>query len=414
MLNHHCRLFRTAGVGLALAGGLGFSAAGVALAQSAGSGDLQASVTAALAQDAALQNQQIQAQVSNRVVTLAGTVQTQKQRQEAETVAANVPGIAGIQDDLQVTDQASTQADVPPPPPSDTQQPEQPATAAPQSFVGQNPPPPPPDQPASAAPATAANPAYQGSGNQGYGNQGYGNQGYGSSYPSSTQASALVTIPAGTLLQVRTSEPLNVTRLQPGAAFQVTAASDIFEGNVLAVPRGALLNGTVVNVKKPGALGGNGELQLQITSISLGGRNYPVATDTWSSKSPNKAGYTATNTVGGALMGAIIGGLIGRGPGAAAGALVGGGAGMLASARTGGPRSILPPETLLNFHISAPVTLQPVSWREAQRLAQNAPRLQRRTVYMAPAYPYPYGYPYPYPAYAYGYPYPYPYRVYGW
>lgn len=79
---------------------------------------------------------------------------------------------------------------------------------------------------------------------------------------------------------------------------------------------------------------------------------------------------------------------------------------MLASAHTNGPRVLLPPETLLNFHLSTPVTVQPVSWQEAQRLAQNAPQLVRRPVYMAP--PYPYGYP------AYPYPYPYPYRVYGW
>lgn len=76
---------------------------------------------------------------------------------------------------------------------------------------------------------------------------------------------------------------------------------------------------------------------------------------------------------------------------------------MLASAHTNGPRVMLPPETLLNFHLSGPVTVQPPSWQEAQRLSQNVPHLQRRPVYMAP---YPYGYP--------PYPYPYYYRVYGW
>jgi hypothetical protein len=210
-----------------------------------------------------------------------------------------------------------------------------------------------------------------------------------------------VTIPAGTLLQVRLSEPLDIAKLQDGATFQATAASDVFEGNVLAIPRGAVLQGTVVKVKKPGALGGSGELELQINSVNMGGKVYPVATDTWSSKSPNKAGYTASNTAGGALVGALIGGLIGRGPGAAIGAVAGGGAGLAASGATNGPRLYLPPESLLNFHMSAPVTVQPVSWQEAQRLAQSVPQLRRRPVYMAPPYPY-------------GYPYPYPYRVYGW
>ena len=206
-----------------------------------------------------------------------------------------------------------------------------------------------------------------------------------------------MTVPAGTLLQIRLSETLDVTKLQDGATFQATAASDVFEGNVIAIPRGAVLQGTVVQVKKPSGLGGNSELELQITSLNLGGNSYPLLTDTWASKGPNKAGYTAGNTVGGAAIGAIIGGLIGRGPGAAIGAVAGGATGLAASGATNGPRLYLPAESLLNFHLANAVTVQPVSWQEAQRLAQSVPRLQRRPVYMAPyPYPYPYRYPYPY------------------
>src|SRR5581483_5651788 len=215
----------------------------------------------------------------------------------------------------------------------------------------------------------------------------YPQRGY-NNYPPPQQTSGPVTIPAGTLLQVRISEPLDIAKLQDGAAFQATAASDVFEGNVLAIPRGAMLEGAVVHVKKPGALGGSGELQLQVTSVNLGGRMYPLTTDLWSNKGPSKAGYTAGNTAGGAIAGAIIGGIIGRGPGAAIGALAGGGAGMAASAATNGPRLYLPAESLLNFHLANATTVQPVSWQEAQRLAQNVPQLQRRPVYMAPPYPY--------------------------
>jgi hypothetical protein len=226
-----------------------------------------------------------------------------------------------------------------------------------------------------------ARPAYPGSNQGAY-------QGYGS-YPPAQPVSGPVTVPSGTLLQIRTSEALDTRKLQDGAAFQATAASDVFEGNVLAIPRGAVLQGVVVRSKKPGALGGSGELDLQITSVSLSGKQYPLSTDIWSTKGPNKAGYTVGNTAGGALVGALIGGVIGRGPGAAVGALAGGGAGLLASAETNGPRAVLLPETLLNFHLASAVTVQPVSWQEAQSLARNAPQLQRRPVYYAP-YPPPY------------------------
>lgn len=378
---------------LALAGCLGIPAG---LAQN-NDGDLQSSVAAAINNDATLQGQAIKAYTANRVVTLTGTVQTEQQRQEAETVAANVAGVAGIEDKITVAGgSAAAQDQNTPPPAADNQQApaaqdnQQAAPAPPPTAQQQLPPPPPPDQtPPARQPYDARSP--------------YGQQpgAYGAYVPREQPASGPVTVPAGTLLQIRTSEPLDTNKLKNGETFQATAASDVFEGNVLAIPRGAVLTGAVVAVKKPGALGGSGELELEITSINLGGTAYPITTDIWSSKGPNKAGYTAANTAGGAVMGAIIGGIIGRGPGAAVGAIAGGGAGMLASAASGGPRAVLLPETLLNFHISSAVTLQPVSWQEAQRLAQNAPRLQRRPVYAAP---YPYGYPYPYPYY----------RVYGW
>lgn len=401
----HQKFFLRAGASLALAGCL-WIPGNLAFAQDAApapqqqsglsDGDLQAAVAGALTKDALLHNQPITAYTQSGVVTLSGTVQTEQQRQEAETIAANVPGVSGIQNNITVTGE-SAQGQAAPPPASDQAPPPPPAESqtAPAAQSGQQiPPPPPPDQ--QPAPAT------QYPAQRGYGQQPYGQGPYGG-YPPPQQTSGPVTIPAGTLLQIRTSEPLDMGKLQDGATFQATAASDVFEGNVLAIPRGAVLQGTVVKVKKPGELGGNGELQLQITSVNLGGQVYPVATDIWSSKGPSKAGYTAGNTVGGAALGAIIGGIIGRGAGAAVGAVAGGTAGLAVSAGTNGPRVLLPPESLLNFHLTNAVTVQPVSWQEAQRLAQSAPQLQRRPVYMAP-----YPYPYPYPYYAY----PYPYR--GW
>jgi hypothetical protein len=206
-------------------------------------------------------------------------------------------------------------------------------------------------------------------------------------------------------VRIRLSEPLDTARVKDGAYFQATAAADIYQGGVLAIPRGAVLTGQVVEAKDGGRLGGSATLRLNLTNVNLEGRVYPITTDVWSNKGPNKAGYTAANTVGGAAIGAIIGGIVGRGAGAAIGAGVGGAAGLGASAATNGPRLILPTEAQVDFHLASPVTVQPVSWQEAQRLASAStpqqPRLIRRPMY---PYPYPYGYPPPPPAY-YGYPY---------
>jgi hypothetical protein len=228
------------------------------------------------------------------------------------------------------------------------------------------------------------------------------------------------------LLSIRTSEPLDSKRLKPGDFFQGTVAQSVYVGNVLAIPRGAMVTGRVVDVKKPGELKGGASIALQLTALSLGGNSYSLATDTFNTSSPGKGGYTAGNTVGAAALGAAIGAIAGGGPGAAIGAVAGTGVGLGASAATPGPRSLVPAESLISFHLTSPATVQPVSYQDASRLEANsappAGRYGQRPPYgyggPAAAYappppgyaPYPYAYGYPYP-YVYAYPRPY---VYGY
>jgi hypothetical protein len=248
---------------------------------------------------------------------------------------------------------------------------------------------------------------------QGYGQQGYGQQAYGGQnggYAAPHLSSTPLTIQPGTLFTVRTSEPLDSHRLKGGETFQGTVAQDMYQGQYLVIPRGAVVQGRVVGVKKPGALAGDAGFAVQVTSLSLGGQTYPVATDTFATDTHGKGGYTTANTIGGAAIGALIGAVAGRGPGAAIGAAAGGGAGLAASAATPGPRSIMPPETLLTFHLKAPLTVSPISIAEVQHLEASAAP-PRRPVRARPPYPppYPYGYypppPPPPPGYYY-----YPYR----
>ncbi|HEV2133650.1 MAG TPA: BON domain-containing protein [Terracidiphilus sp.] len=218
-----------------------------------------------------------------------------------------------------------------------------------------------------------------------------------------------VTIPAGTLIQLRTAEPVSSKKAAPGTPVQFTVISDVVYGGVLAIPRGATVHGVVADARPAGQLAGKPEFALTLTSLDLGGRTYPIESDLFRVKGPNKAGYTAGNVVGGAVLGAIIGGIAGGGDGAAIGAGVGAGAGTAASAATRGPNAWIPPEAQVRFHLSAPLTVEPVSQEEADRLAQGlypgGPRLRRRGPY-GPYGPYPYG-PGPY----YG-PRPYPYAYY--
>lgn len=228
--------------------------------------------------------------------------------------------------------------------------------------------------------------------------------------PGYSLPSGPVTIPAGMLIQARTAEAVSSKRAAAGTPVQFTVIRDVTYGGVLAIPRGATLHGVVTESRpaQTGRLAGSPEFGLTLTSLDLGGRSYPVQSDEFKVKGPNKAGYTAGNVVGGAVLGAIIGGIAGGGSGAAIGAGVGAGAGTAASAATRGPNAWIPPEAQVTFHLDAPLTVDPVTEQEAERLAEGlnpgGPNLRRR--------PGPYG-PYPYgpPRYYYGprpYPYPYP------
>ena len=203
-----------------------------------------------------------------------------------------------------------------------------------------------------------------------------------------------VTIPAGALLTVRLQNFIDARRIQPGDSFVVNAARDVFQDGVLAIPLGATLEGLVVAVKKPGAFSGGGDIQVELSQLDLDGHSYPIATDMFSTETPGKGGRSAANTIGGTAFGAILGAAVGGGPGAAIGAVAGGATGAAISTAEPGPRSFIPAETLITFHLKSPVTLQPVSPQEATRLAASMPRpvLRPRVVYGPPPgyYPGPY------------------------
>ncbi|MGD0548011.1 MAG: BON domain-containing protein [Terracidiphilus sp.] len=204
-----------------------------------------------------------------------------------------------------------------------------------------------------------------------------------------------VTLPQGTLLQLRTSEPVSSKFAKDGTPVQFMVIQDVTAGGVLAIPRGAVVHGVVSEVKQAGELKGSAVLALTVTSLDLGGQNYALETDQFKVKGPGKGGETANHVFGGAFLGALIGGIADRGTGAAIGAAAGAGAGTLASAATPGPNVWIPAEAKVDFHLNKPLTVTPVNGQEAARLAQGlypgGPTLYRRAYgpYGRPVYVYP-------------------------
>lgn len=369
-------------------------------------GQIEMDVVHALDASNALKGDLITAATIQGEVTLSGTVSGEASSELAESIAGHVAGVAKVHNNLKVGN--SQQAQAQPAAPGAQQM----ADSAGDDATAPIPPPPPPAM--SDGPLPPGQPQDQGQPQAPY----YPPQRpqYGTANPQITRMQphaptyetpkGPVTIPQGTLLQLRTSEALNSKRAKDGEPVQFTVIRDVAFGGVLAIPKGATVHGVVTEDKKAGALGGSPVLALTLTSLDLGGQSYPLDTDQFKVKGPNKAGQTVGNTIGGGIIGTIIGCAAGRGFGCAVGAGAGVAAGTAASAASPGPGVWIPAEALVTFHLNTPLTVNPVNAEEAARLAQGlytgGPSLYRRGYY-------PYGSPYYGSAYVgYGYPYGYP------
>lgn len=361
-------------------------------------GQIEMDVVHALDASASLKQDWITAGTVQGEVTLSGTSATEENRRLAEAIAGKVDGVTKVVNNLKVGNPQEAQ---------DGQDAAGQAQAQDDQGQGQYPA---PGQDQGQYQAQGQPPAgYDNNNNGAPPPPGVPQSGPRSNiYPAPQQPQvaqmpepphAPVTVVPGALLKLRTSETLDSKRAKVGAPVEFTVVRDVYAGGVIAIPRGATIRGEVTEVKNAGALGGKPELALKLDTLDMAGNSYPLDAEPFQVKGPNKAGRTAGNAIGGALFGALIGGAVGGGGGAAIGAAAGGVGGTAASAATPGPRVWIPAEALMDFHLNTALTVTPVSSREAQRLAANAPPPSQRPTLYRRGYPNGYYPPPPPPGY---------------
>jgi hypothetical protein len=153
---------------------------------------------------------------------------------------------------------------------------------------------------------------------------------------------------------VTVTEQLSASHNNVGDGFTgVLAQSVKTAGGATVFPRGAHVVGTVVAAKGQGKFKGSGALGIKVTSIS----GTPVSVSSYEKEQKGKGKRSAGFIGGGAGGGALIGGLAGGGKGALIGGLLGAGAGTAGAAFTGNKDVVIPSESTINFHLTAPVTV---------------------------------------------------------
>lgn len=326
-------------------------------------------------QDSGLGGKQLSVKAESGVVTLAGTVDTDAQREAAGKQAASVTGVKTVINNLQVSNidkpsavAATTQLS---------------ATAPATSTVNNTPP------PSTSKPVKSSKPSKSrrntDADQKTTANSGGQLMSDGSTPPPADNANTAANTPPpadvpppppaprkriidqGTQITVRLIDPIDSEKNQTGDTFHATLNTPLTSDGEEAVPAGVELVGHLVSVKSAGKFAGQSEVVMQLDSLSSAGKTYNIQTDQYSKKGSARGKNTAEKVGGGAVIGGIIGAIAGGGKGAAIGAAAGAGVGGGVQAASKSQQIKLPSETVLNFVLQQPVTVVQASPSDANR-----------------------------------------------
>jgi hypothetical protein len=336
-----------------------------------------------IATDSAISSEPIHASVQNAVATLDGSVSTEALRSLASSDVSQVSGIRTVVNNLTVQPAANAAMISPPSlPPEESKTdrhkpsalvPEGAPQAAPSGVSQETPqqaqqeaaplsppqPPPPPAQAtlqAQAAPAPivrSAPPA--------------------TVAPPPAHIAHVIVIPADTIIPIRIDEALDSATAKIGDTFSGVIASDVILDNITVLPQGTPVDGRVSAAQDATHFSGNSLLTVELTHLDRRGEQDPVATDGFTKTGAGRGKDTAKKAGAGAVIGAVIGGIFGGGKGALIGAATGGGTSAATNAISRGQQVQIPAETLIRFHLTAPVRLQVSSSASEQHENSDLP-----------------------------------------
>jgi len=166
------------------------------------------------------------------------------------------------------------------------------------------------------------------------------------------------TLPAGTVIPVRTTTELSTSQLANGSTFRAVLERPLRVGDTVLAAQGAEVAGVVVSSDPGGKVKGVASLEVTIRSVA-GRKNHtiPLKADHYSVVAEKSTGRDMKRTGILTGAGAVVGAIAGGGKGAAIGAGAGAAAGVGTSMATRGKAAVIPAETLMEFRLSVPSTV---------------------------------------------------------
>jgi len=181
-----------------------------------------------------------------------------------------------------------------------------------------------------------------------------------SAVPQPPPPPAELTITAGTILAIRVDQRISVKTSHAGDTFTGEIVEPVLNpaDNSVVVPKLAPVGGVVAESHHRGHFKGRSLLELQLTSLTLNGKQYQLTTKDLVESKKGKGRRSAALIGGGAGLGMLVGGVATGGVGLVVGGLVGGGAGTAAAGLTGNRDLDIPAESIVHFKLADDLVVQ--------------------------------------------------------
>jgi len=166
------------------------------------------------------------------------------------------------------------------------------------------------------------------------------------------QSTKRVTVPAGTRILIRTANSIDSNTQKAGYRFTARLETNLQVGDLVVARSGTRVYGVLASASSAGRMSGSSELGLELTDIIINGTSYPLVTDTYEIQGSGEGSKTAKKVIGGAGLGALIGGIAGGGKGAGIGVLAGAAGGTAVAATKKGQQISIPSESLVQFRLA--------------------------------------------------------------
>jgi len=172
-------------------------------------------------------------------------------------------------------------------------------------------------------------------------------------------ATRTLTVPVGTLIDVRLNDPLGSATSRVGDTFTASTLDDVVVAGEVAIPRGSRISGTVTEAKEAPRGAGNARLTLAFGQLTLPGGYSTRIVASLSERSGSKKGRNAGIIGGSAAGGALLGRILGKDTrGAVVGSIVGGAIGTAVVVSKEGEQVELPSGTVLTIELEQPTPVR--------------------------------------------------------